>query len=144
MPQYAYSLNGENWMGAFGTRDAALAAAFQKCSGAADPPGTVFVGELSGGEAFANQLGQVLVTEMRSRARSRGGEGAGRYLRDVTASQLDELGGQVEKTVMRWLQAHELLPQSFKVAAISEHMVPLPHRGLADRAGGNGKAIGKE
>jgi hypothetical protein len=150
MPQYSYSLNGENWMGAFATRDAALAAAIQKCSGAADPPGTVFVGEVASGEMFATQLGQVLVEEMRSRARNRGGEGAGRYLRDVTSAQLKELDGQIETVLVEWVQAHQLMPETFKVEAISEHLVPMPHRGLADRAersggsGGNGRMIGKE
>ena len=157
MPQYSYSVNGENWTGAFATRDAALAAAIQKCSGAADPPGTVYVGEVAGDEMFASALGQVVVKEMRSRARNRGAEGASRYLRDVTATQLAELDEQIEKVMVGWVQAHGLTPETFKVEAISEHLVPMPHRGLAgrngERAGGsngdagggaNGRANGKE
>ena len=149
MPQYSYSLNGENWTGAFATRDAALAAAIQKCSGAADPPGTLFVGEISGGELFATELGQALIKEMRSRARNRGAEGASRYLRDVTPAQLKELDEQIEKIAIAWVQFHQLMPESFKVEAISEHLVPMPHRGLADRneragSGGNGRINGKE
>src|SRR5947209_5862788 len=127
MPQYAFSLNGENWQGALETREAALVAAIQKCSGASDPPGTVFVGEIQGGEALADRLGKVVVDEMRTRARGRGIEGAGRYLRDLPAAQLAELDAQLERTVVGWLQKHKLMHQSFKVEAISEHSTPVAH-----------------
>lgn len=142
MPQYAFSLNGENWSGAFDTRDAALGAAIQKCSGAADPPGTVFVAEIVAGEAFADRLASVLIKEMRTRARSRGVEGAARWLRELSAAQLTELDGQIERTLVGWLQKNQLMPQSFKVEAISEHSTPVPHRGLARPSNnGNGKEV---
>jgi hypothetical protein len=137
MPQYAFSLNGENWSGAFDTRDAALRAAIQKCSGAVDPPGTVYVAEIAAGEAYADRLGAVAVKEMRSRARSRGVEGLARWLRDLSATQLVELDAQIERTIVAWLAKNDVMPQSSKVGAISEHSVPLPHRGLA-RASNNG------
>jgi hypothetical protein len=140
MSQYAFSLNGENWSGAFDSRDVALAAAIQKCSGASDPPGTIFVGEIAPGQALSDSLGKTLVTELRARARSRGNEGDARYLREVSPAQVRELDGLVEKTVVGWLQKHQLMPQSFKVEAISEHSVPLPHRGLS-RPSNNGKEV---
>ena len=130
MPQYSFSLNGENWSGAFASRDAALAAAMQKCSGAADPPGTVFVGEILGGEVFADHLGKVIVEEMRSRAQSGGIEGGSEYLRELTAGQMDELDSLLERTTVGWLQKHSAMPQSHKMEAISEHLTPVPHRGL--------------
>lgn len=130
MPQYAFSLNGENWSGAFANREEALKAAIQKCSGAADPPGTVYVGEIFGGEVFADHFGKVIVDEMRARARTRGAEGDGRYLRDLSVAQMDALDAQIERTVVGWLQKNDLMPQSFKVEAISEHSTPVPHRGL--------------
>jgi hypothetical protein len=144
MPQYAFSLNGENWSGAFDTRVSALKAAIQKCSGAADPPGTVYVAEIAAGEAFADRLGAVVIKEMRSRARSRGVEGSARWLRDLSATQLAELDGQVEHTIVAWLAKSQLMPQSFKVGAISEHAIPLPHRGLARASSNNGNGNGRE
>jgi hypothetical protein len=130
MPQYVYSLNGENWTGTFAGRDAALAAAIQKCSGASDPPGTVFVAEIPAGEALANELGRSLVQEMKTRAASQGIGGATRYLRNVSPSQLAELDTGLEKLVVAWLQKNSLLPESMKVEGISEHPVPLPHMAL--------------
>ena len=130
MPQYAYSLNGENWMGSFSKRDAALAAAIQKCSGASDPPGTVFVGEVAAGEAMADGLGKILIQEMRRRATARGVEGAGQYLRDVSGSHLKDLDSQIEKVVANWLQKNRWTPESIKVEAISEHSVPMSHMAL--------------
>ena len=140
MPHFAFSLNGENWSGAFETRDVALSAAIQKCSGAIDPPGTVFVGEILAGEAFADELGKCVIDEMRTRARTRGGEGATRYLREVTHTHREELDLQLERVVVGWLQKNQLLPQSFKVEAISEHSTPVPHRGLG-RTSSNGKEV---
>jgi hypothetical protein len=130
MPQFVYSLNAENWTGTFSSRDAALAAAIQKCSGAADPPGTVFVAEISSGEALADHLGRVLVLEMRSRATARGIEGASRHLKNVSTVQLQELDAELEKVVVSWLQKNHLLPEAMKVEAISEHAVPMPHVAL--------------
>ena len=130
MPQFVYSLNGENWRGTFTSRDAALAAAIQKCSGAADPPGTVFVAEISSNEALANHLGRVLVQEMRGRATIRGIEGASRHLKNVSTAQLEDLNAQLEKVVVPWLQKNHLLPEAMKVEAISEHAVPMPHVAL--------------
>ena len=136
MPQYSFSLNGENWSGAFATREEALATAIQKCSGAADPPGTVFVGEMPGGEMFADHLGRVVVKELC--ARRQGTETSDRNLREVTAHQLAELDALLEKAVSGWLKDHRLTAEDFKVEAISEHLTPVPHRGLRS-ANSNGK-----
>jgi hypothetical protein len=130
MPQYAYSLNGENWTGAFATREAALSAAIQKCSGAADPPGTVFVGELATVGGLTDHLGKGIVQEMRNRATVRGLDGASRFLRSVSRLQLEELDGELEQAVVAWLQRHKLAPESTKIEAISEHALPMPHVAL--------------
>jgi hypothetical protein len=130
MSQYAYSLNGENWTGTFANRDAALAAAIQKCSGASDPPGTVFVAEIADGETLADRLGRVLIQELKGRAVARGIDGANRFLREVSRNQLEELDGQLEKVVIGWLQKNRFVPESMKVEAISEHSVPMPHLAL--------------
>ena len=130
MSQYAYSLNGENWTGTFANRDAALAAAIQKCSGAADPPGTVFVAEIAAGETLADHLGRAVIQEVKGRAVGRGIEGASRYLREVSRGQLDDLDNQLEKVVMGWLQKNRFVPDSTKVEGISEHSVPMPHLAL--------------
>ena len=126
MPQYAFSLNGENWSGAFETRERALAAAVQKCSGASDPPGTVFVAEIMGGEVFGDHLGKVIIAEMQSRARGI----EDRYLQEITSRQIKDLDSQIERLVVGWLQDNRIMPQAFKVEAISEHLIPMPHRGL--------------
>jgi hypothetical protein len=130
MPQYAYSLNGENWQGAFATRETALQSALQKCSGVSDPPGTVFVAEIPASEAFADHLGHALIKEMCDRAVRQGNGDTSVYLHDVTAAQLDQLDEAIELVLMRWLQTNALLPESAKVRSISEHPVPLPHRAL--------------
>jgi hypothetical protein len=130
MPQYAYSLNGENWQGAFTTREAALQSALQKCSGVCDPPGTVFVAEIPASEAFADHLGPALIREMRDRAAIQGNGEASAYLHDVAAAQLNQLNEAIESILMRWLQTNALLPESARVRSISEHPVPLPHRAL--------------
>jgi hypothetical protein len=137
MPQYAFSLNGENWFGALATRDEALAAAIQKCSGAADPPATVFVGERLQDEVCTDHLGQVVLQELRSRGR--GAEGPEERFGDVTASQLAELDAALEKALLGWQQKHPLTSSRFKVAAISEHLTPVPHRGLRSTHNANGK-----
>lgn len=135
--QYVYSMNGENWVGNFETREGALEAAIAKCSGAIDPPGTVFVAEVASGEELATGLGKIVIDEMRARAR--GTEGGAQFLRGLAASQVRDLDGQLEKTVIGWLQKHNLRSQSMKVEAISEHAVPMPHRGLS--RGVNGKEV---
>jgi hypothetical protein len=130
MPQYAYSLNGENWQGAFVNRESALKAALEKCSGATDPPGTVFVAEIPASEAFADHLGHALIEEMRHRAMLQGNGDASTYLHDVTPAQVDKLNEAIESVLMHWLQANALLPESARMRSISEHPVPLPHRAL--------------
>lgn len=124
MPQYAFSLNGENWSGAFESRETALAAAVQKCSGASDPPGTVFVAERVDGELGADQLGKTIVAELRSRS------GDDHFLQTISDSQLAELDSQIERVVVGWLQENRLMPQTLKVEAISEHLIPVAYRGL--------------
>ena len=136
MSQYSFSLNGENWSGAFDTRESALAAAMQKCSGAADPPGTVFVGEIAGADVYADHLGQVLIDEMRDRASDMKGDS---HLRFVKPAQLAELDVAIERAVVGWLQKHDLMPRSLNVEAISEHTTPVAHRGLGVSA--NGKEV---
>ncbi len=126
MPQYAFSLNGENWSGAFESREHALAAAVQKCSGASDPPGTVFVAERVDGELGADQLGKTIVAELRSRT----GAGDDQFLQTIAESQLAELDSQIERVVVGWLQKNRLMPQDSKVEAISEHLIPVAYRGL--------------
>lgn len=130
MPQYVYSLNGENWQGAYANRETALKAALEKCSGVSDPPGTDFVAEIPASEAFADHLGHTLIKEMRDRAMMQGSGDASAYLHDVTASQLEKLDEAIEAVLMHWLQANALLPESARVRSISEHPVPLPHRAL--------------
>ena len=122
MAQFVFSLNGENWSGAFDTRNTALAAAIQKCSGAADPPGTVFVGEMAGESAHVDGLGKVLVNELRARGND--------HLRDVSTVQISELDGTIERVVIAWLLKHKMADPSSKVEAISEHLTPVPHLGL--------------
>ena len=137
MEQYAFSLNGENWSGAFDTRDAALKAAIQKCLNAADPPGTVYVGEISPEGIHADRLGKRVIDEMRSRANNAEGS---RHLHSITAAQLTELDAAIERVVIAWLQKHEFTPQSLRMEAVSEHLTPVPHRGLG-LANGDGKEV---
>jgi hypothetical protein len=125
--RYAYSLNGENYTGAFDSRELALAAALQA---ARDPsnlaqPQSVFVARRVEADPHAAGHAKTLLREMAWQAHDEVGAPAANYLNQLQPEQLHELDRAIESVLYDWLRKHELLPTFFKVEGISEHPVPV-------------------
>lgn len=128
--RYAYSLNGENYTGAFTTRDQALEAAL---ADARDPlklePQTVFVARRVEADPHAAGHARSVLREMAWQAHDEVGAPAANYLNQLKPEQIEELDSAIEQVLYGWLRKHDLLPAFFKVEGISEHPVPpLPSR----------------
>jgi hypothetical protein len=109
--RYAYSMNGEDYVGSFTAREAAEAAALEAARRSAEPPVTVFVGRIVAAVPATSGHAREVLSHMR-------------YLANLSAAQVEELDCELEKTIVSWLNKHELMPQCFRVEAISEHPVP--------------------
>jgi len=124
---YVYSLNGENYTGAFDTREAALAAGLEHAAQEADSPTAVYVGQRVMASPETDGHSDPILARMRERAVARQ-EGAGpQYLRRVNDQQAAELDDAVQSVLLHWLKKHDRMPTRFNIVAISEHPVPLPH-----------------
>ena len=124
--RFAFSLNGENYTGAFQNREQALAAAL---AAASDPmnlaqPQTVFVARRVEADPHAAGHARTVLREMAWQAHDEVGAPATTYLHELTDDQIKELDSAIESVLYEWLRKHELLPGYFKVAGISEHPVP--------------------
>ena len=124
--RYAYSLNGENYIGAFDSREQALSAALHA---ARDPsnlaqPQTVFVARRVEADPHAAGHAKSVLREMAWQAHDEVGARAANYLNELQPEQLGELDRAIESVLYDWLRKHELLPTFFKVEGISEHPVP--------------------
>jgi hypothetical protein len=135
--RYAYSLNGENYTGAFATRDEALAAALDAARDPLNtsPPQSVFVARRVEADPHAAGHARTVLREMAWQAHDEVGAPAANYLNQLSDEQINELDGLIEHALYDWLRKHDLLPTYFKVAGISEHPVPMP-------SSENGKAVG--
>ena len=126
--RYAYSLNGENYTGGYTARDEALAAALEA---ARDPmntaaPQTVFVARRVEADPHAAGHARTVLREMAWQAHDEVGAPAANYLNQLPENQINELDAAIERVLYDWLRKHDLLPEYFKVAGISEHPVPQP------------------
>jgi hypothetical protein len=124
--RYAYSLNGENYSGAFAARDQALAAAMQA---AHDPmnlaqPQTVYVARRAEADPHAAGHAKTVLREMAWQAHDEVGASASSYLNQLPEDKIKDLDRELEKVLYDWLRRHDLLPTYFKVEGISEHQVP--------------------
>jgi hypothetical protein len=123
--RYAYSLNGENYTGAFATREEALDAAL---ADARDPlklePQTVFVARRVEADPHAAGHARSVLREMAWQAHDEVGAPAANYLQQLRPDQIKELDSAIENVLYEWLRKHELLPTFFKAEGISEHPVP--------------------
>jgi hypothetical protein len=126
--RYAYSLNGENYTGAFDSREQALAAALQAARDPANvnPPQTVFVARRVEADPHAAGHAKTVLREMAWQAHDEVGAPAAGYLNQLQPEQLSELDRSIESVLSVWLRTHDLLPRFFKVEGISEHPVPPP------------------
>ena len=124
--RFAYSLNGENYTGAFATREEALTAALEAARDPMNiaPPQSVFVARRVEADPHASGHAKTVLREMAWQAHDEVGAPAANYLNQLPESQIKELDTAIERVLYDWLRKHELLPSFFKVAGISEHPVP--------------------
>ena len=121
--EFAYSLNGEHYRGAFGSREEALAeglAAARRCD---DSPLMVYVARRVPGDSMASGHGRAIVTHMTSRARERFGDGASSYLVGLSRQQIENLDKAVAQAISGWLESNRLTPTFYTYEAISQHPV---------------------
>ena len=124
--RYAYSLNGENYTGAFDSREQALATALQAARDPSNvnPPQTVFVARRAEADPHAAGHAKTVLREMAWQAHDEVGAPAAGYLNHLQPEQLNELDRSIESVLYEWLRKHDLLPKFFKVEGISEQPVP--------------------
>jgi hypothetical protein len=126
--RFAYSLNGENYAGAFPSRDEALAAAIRAAHdpGQVIEPQSVFVARRVEADPHATGHAKTILREMAWQAHDEVGAPATHYLGKLSDDQVADLDSDIEKVLYDWLRRHDLLPTYFKVEGISEHPVPTP------------------
>ena len=122
--KYSYSLNGEVYRGAFGSREEALAEAMEAARRSSDTPPTVYVGRRVPADPKAGGHARSVLANMGARAREEFGDAASDYLTDLSKPQIENLDQALELVVLGWLQRNELTPTFFKVEAIGEYPVP--------------------
>lgn len=126
--RFAYSLNGENYTGAFTTRDEALTAALQAAQDPMNlvPPQTIYVARRVEADPHAAGHAKTVLREMAWQAHDEVGAPAANYLHQLPEDQIKDLDQSLEQVLYDWLRKHNLLPTYFKVEGISEHPVPQP------------------
>jgi hypothetical protein len=130
--KYAYSLNGEDYLGAFDTRVAAELAGFDAARRESTPPDTIFVGRMVAADPKATGHAWSILARMTGRARQDYGDTGGRYLSNLTNDQVRELDSLIEIAILGWLQKHERMPRCFRVESVAECLVPrLPGQTMA-------------
>jgi hypothetical protein len=129
--KFAYSLNGEHYRGAFGSREEALSEALEAARRPSDTPQTVYVGRRVPADSKAAGHARAVLANMTARAREEFGDAASSYLTGLSKQQIENLDESLQLVILGWLQRNELTPAFFKIEAIGEHPVP---RWTADRA----------
>jgi hypothetical protein len=132
---FAYSFTREDFTGRFDSEQAALAAAMEKAAGEAEPPTTIYVGQVVESEHQANDHAERILEAMNRRAHVDLGEQGARYLRRVPVEWVRELDQAVEQVILQWLWKHDLTPNWVRVQSIREFAVPNP-RWKADSSPG--------
>ena len=123
---YAYSLEGQRYIGAFETREQALTMALEAARQRQAPPETVFIGRSVPADPKASGHARIILSNMAARAREEAGDAGDGYLQSLPRDQIEELDAELEITILGWLTKHQLLPTFFRVESISEHPVPMP------------------
>lgn len=123
--RYAYSLNGENYIGVFVSREEALAAALEAALQSELQPQSVFVARRVEADPHAAGHARTVLREMAWQAHDEIGAPASNYLNQLTDDQVSELDRGIEDVIYGWLRKHNLVPTYFKAEAISEHPVPI-------------------
>jgi hypothetical protein len=129
--KFAYSLNGEHYRGAFGSREEAVSEALEAARHCSDTPQTVYVGRRVAPDSKASGHARAVLANMTARAREEFGDAASSYLSGLSKQQIENLDESLQLVILGWLQRNELTPAFCKVEAIGEYPVP---RWTADRA----------
>ncbi len=124
IPQYAYSLSGDQYRGPYATREEALAAAIESARRSPASPQSVFVGRMVAADAKAGGHARAILSNMAARAREEFGDAAEQYLNAIPKAQVENLDQALELVIRNWLQNADLMPTFFKVEAIGEYPVP--------------------
>ena len=134
--RYAYSLNGENYIGSYAAREEALSTALEAAADPMNlnPPQTVFVGRRVEADPHAAGHARTVLREMAWQAHDEVGATASGYLNKLGDGAIRELDGAIEHVLYDWLRKHDLLPTYFRVEGISEHPVPMPASVNGERA----------
>ena len=127
LSRYVYSVNGEDYLGAYETRAAAEAAVLRAARRLPDPPSSVFVARSTLLDPQADGFARPLLSQMRAR-REAIGDG---YLNNVSDAELRDLDTAIEAAVLGWLARHERHPSVYRVEAVSEIPVPVDAEPLA-------------
>lgn len=132
---YAYSFTREDFTGCYDSVQAALNAGLKRAAEEAEPPTTIYVGQLVEGDYQAGDHAERILESMNRRAHVDSGEQGARYLRHVPKDAVRELDQAIERTILAWLRKHDLTPSWIRVQSIREFAVPNPHE-TADRSQG--------
>jgi hypothetical protein len=124
--RFAYSLNGENYVGTFASREDALAAGFDA---ARDPlntmsPQTIFVARRVEADPHAAGHARTILREMAWQAHDEVGAPARNYLRELPEEKITDLDRAGGGGFYEGRRRHELLPPYLRGGGISEHPVP--------------------
>jgi hypothetical protein len=114
--RYAYSLNGEDYVGAFETRSAAEAAALDAARFANEPPTTVYTARSVAAEPKLSGCARALISHLASRN--------GDNPANVGEAAISELDAELAKLLAAWLSRHQLIAAAWRVEAINEIPVP--------------------
>lgn len=125
--KYAYSFTREDFTGRYDSVQEALAAGLEKAASEAEPPTTIYVGQVLDGDYQAGDHAERILESMNRRAHVDMGEQGARYLRKVPKEWVRELDQAIERTIHQWLHRHDLAPNWVRVQSIREFAVPNPH-----------------
>jgi hypothetical protein len=120
--KYAYSLNGTDWRGEFGTRKEARLAAMAAAGEMCEPPREVYVGKLTPSNRHTSGHALNLIRAINQRTEL---SGKSVYLTGMKVDQVEELDRELANVIDLWLKKHALEPAP-SVSGISEYPVPLP------------------
>ena len=97
---YAYSFTREDFTGCYDSVQEAFDAGLRKAAEEAEPPTTIYVGQLVEGDYQAGDHAERILESMNRRAHVDMGEPGARYLRRVPEELVRELDKAVEQTIL--------------------------------------------
>jgi hypothetical protein len=120
--RYVYSINGEDYFGAYETRSAAESAAIRAAQRLPDPPSSVFVARSTLPDPRVHGFARPILSRLIAREAAAGSTDG--YLSNVTESELQNLDVALEAAILGWLARHDRAPSLYRIEAVSE--IPLP------------------